>query len=66
MPKSIYQIKRASIGGKKIGFRVYYYAGNSEVLAVSEVLTSLVNARKNIRAMIKLGAAISKLVMFKK
>lgn len=46
MPKSLIQITQS-----KAGFRVKYYAANGEMLAVSEVLESMANARKNIKAM---------------
>lgn len=58
MPKSIYQIKTAKIKGNPTGFRVYYYGANGEVLATSEVLTSMQNGKKNIAAMIKLCGKI--------
>ncbi len=38
----------------KSGFRVQYLGRNSEILAVSEVLSSKANAWKNVKAMMKL------------
>lgn len=49
MPQSTAHIKKTPKG-----FRVRYYANNGELLAVSEIVNSLANAKKNIKAMRKL------------
>ena len=46
--------QRVEIKKVKTGYRVRYFANNGEILAVSEVLKTLTNARKNIIAMVKL------------
>ncbi len=40
----------------KAGYRVKYYGNNGEILAVSEVLKTKANAKKNIAAMAKIFA----------
>lgn len=66
MSRLIYRVKPAKIKGKLIGKRVVYYGDNGEPIVNSEVPTSSTNATKNIKAVIKLGRALEKLVLFKK
>lgn len=49
MPKST-----AAIVKVRTGYRVKYYGVNGELLNMSEVLKTKVNAWKNIKAMVKL------------